>query len=78
MVEKRIPVTEAAQRVVEAVEEVVNYEVRGNTLRFNFDRPRLLYPSRIISDSATIFVGELMVADGSEQQVSQVCKALSE
>ena len=33
MADKRIPVTEAAQRVVEAVDEVVSYELRGNTLR---------------------------------------------
>ncbi len=49
MAEKRIPVTEAAQRVVEAVEEVVSYELRGNTLRFNFDHPRRLYPTKITS-----------------------------
>src|SRR4051812_27195572 len=29
MADKRIPVTEAAQRVVEAMEEVVSYELRG-------------------------------------------------
>jgi hypothetical protein len=28
---------EAAQRVVEAIEEVVSYELRGNRLHFNFD-----------------------------------------
>lgn len=48
MVEKRIPVTEAAQRVVEALDEVVSYELHGNTLHFNFDRPRLVHPSRMI------------------------------
>ena len=75
---KRIPVTEAAQRVVEAMEEVVSYELRGNTLRFNFDKPRQVYPSRMISASATIFVGELMVVVGSEQQViRQLRKMLS-
>ena len=66
MAKKRIPVTEAAQRVVEAMEEVVSYELRGNTLRFNFDHPRRLYPTQITSSSATIFVGELMVVSGSE------------
>ena len=55
--EKRIPVAEAAQRVVEAVEEVTSFELRGNTLRFNFDRLRRVYPGRLISSSATIFVG---------------------
>ena len=58
MTDKRIPVTEAAQRIVEAVEEVVSYELRGNSLRFNFDPPRRLYPSQITSSSATIFVVE--------------------
>ena len=78
MTDKRIPVTEAAQRVVEVVEEVVSFELRGNTLRFNFDRPRRVYPSRMISASATIFVGELIVVDGNEQQViRQLRKMLS-
>ena len=78
MTDKRIPVTEAAQRVVEAVDEVVSFELRGNTLRFNFDPPRRLYPSHIISASATIFVGELRVVDGSELQViRQLRKMLS-
>ena len=78
MADKRIPVTEAAQRVVEAMEEVVSYELRGNTLCFNFDHPRRLYPTQITSPSATIFVGELMVVAGSEQQViRQLRKMLS-
>ena len=69
MTDKRIPVTEAAQRVVDAVEEIVSFELHGNSLRFTFAKPRHVYPSRMISASATIFVGELMVVDGSEQQV---------
>jgi hypothetical protein len=78
MAEKRIPVTEAAQRVVDAVEEVVSDELRGNSLRFNFDYPRRIYPSRITSASATIFVGEQRVVEGSEQQViRQLRKMLS-
>ena len=78
MVDKRIPVTEAAQRAVEAMEKVVSYKLRGNTLRFNFDHPRRLYPTQITSASATIFVGELMVMSGSEQQVvRQLRKMLS-
>ncbi|MEO8391477.1 MAG: hypothetical protein ABI700_00655 [Chloroflexota bacterium] len=77
MMEKRIPVIEAAQRIVQAVEEVVSYELHGNMLRFHFDRPRLVYPGRLISSSATIFVGELMVVAGSEAQViRQVRKML--
>jgi hypothetical protein len=71
MTEKRIPVTEAAQQVVEAMEEIVSYELRGNSLRFNFDHPRRLYPTQITSASATIFVGELMVVAGSEVKVIQ-------
>ncbi|MEO8391564.1 MAG: hypothetical protein ABI700_01095 [Chloroflexota bacterium] len=76
MVEKRIPVTEAAQRGVEAVDEVVSYELRGNILRFNFDRPRLVYSRRLIS-SATIFVRELMVAGSEAQVIRQLRKMLN-
>ena len=76
MTDKRIPVTEAAQRVVEAVEEVVSFELHGNSLRFNFDKPRRVYPSRMISASATLFVGELRVVDGSEQQVSRTLRRM--
>ena len=64
MGEKRIPVTEAAQRIVDAVDEVVGYELYGTSLRFNFDHPRHVYPSRMISASATIFAGETMDVDG--------------
>ena len=78
MGEKRIPVTEAAQRVVDAMEEIVSFELHGNSLRFNFDKPRYVYPSRMISASATIFVGELRVVEGSERQViRQLRKMLS-
>jgi hypothetical protein len=76
MRDKRISVTEAAQRVVATVDEVVSFELRGNTLRFNFDPPRRLYPSRILSASATIFVGELRVVDGSELQVIRQLRQL--
>jgi hypothetical protein len=69
MSEKRIPITQAAQRIVDAVDEVVSYELHGNTLRFNFDYPRHIHPSRMLSASATIFAAETMVVDGSEQQV---------
>ena len=68
---KRIPVTEAAQRVVDAMEEIVSFELHGNSLRFNFDKPRHVHPSRMISASATIFVVDLRVVAGSEQQVIQ-------
>jgi hypothetical protein len=54
---------------VDAVNEIVSYEIQGEFIRFNFDKPRCVYPSSVITISATIFVGENTVEDGSEKVV---------
>ena len=69
MTEKFIPVNEAAQRVVGAVDEIVCYEIQGELIRFNFDKPRRIYPSCVITISATFSFTDDTVEDGSEKYI---------
>lgn len=74
--QKLIPIDDAAQRVVDAVPEVVNFEISGHNLRFNFDRPRRIHPMNTYAASTTLWIGDKLVPEWTITDVIQRLRAM--
>jgi hypothetical protein len=74
--QKLIPIADAAQRVVDAVPEVVNFEISGQNLRFNFDRPRRIHPMNTYAASTTLWIGDERVPEWTVADVIQRLRAM--
>lgn len=73
---KFISVEEAAQRVVDAVPEVVSFEISSGSLRLNFDRSRRISGTDVFTRTTTFSISETMVPEWTVTDVIQRLRAM--
>jgi hypothetical protein len=68
---KFISVEEVAERVVDAVPEVVSFEIRTGSMRLYFDRPRRIPGTDVFTGSTTVTVAESRIPEWTVTDVIQ-------